>query len=204
MRKTEQVKKYLVIGGGIVIGLGLMVAICMQFGKASEEKDSPKQNPSVTTKMVVNPDESTTESSHVEEPRESTIESSLAVKPKEKNSSTNTKKKQPVDRRVEQTNQIQQKIQPDVTKPKSPSKKALTDPNKKPDGTKVDTPPEPVEHERVEKTKEAPTQSKEPQGGDTKDGKVYLPGFGWVTDTGGSGTDANDMYENGNKIGSMD
>lgn len=41
------------------------------------------------------------------------------------------------------------------------------------------------------------------QGGETKNGQVYLPGFGWVKDTGGSGTAANDMYENGNKIADM-
>lgn len=40
------------------------------------------------------------------------------------------------------------------------------------------------------------------------DGKpsVWIPGFGWIEDNGGGnvGTVAEDMYENGNKIGSMD
>ena len=44
-----------------------------------------------------------------------------------------------------------------------------------------------------------------PKTGDTKDGMVYVEGFGWITDEGeGSGTYADDMYENGNKIGIMD
>lgn len=34
---------------------------------------------------------------------------------------------------------------------------------------------------------------------------VYVEGFGWITDEGeGSGIYADDMYENGNKIGIMD
>lgn len=44
-----------------------------------------------------------------------------------------------------------------------------------------------------------------PKTGDTKDGMVYVEGFGWLPDEGaGSGTYAGDMYENGNKIGIMD
>ncbi len=44
-----------------------------------------------------------------------------------------------------------------------------------------------------------------PATGDTKDGMVYVEGFGWIPDEGeGSGTYAGDMYENGNKIGIMD
>ena len=37
-------------------------------------------------------------------------------------------------------------------------------------------------------------------------GQIYIPGFGWVQNNGGggSGTVAEDMYENGNKIGIMD
>lgn len=46
---------------------------------------------------------------------------------------------------------------------------------------------------------------KTPRTGDTKDGLVYVEGFGWLPDEGeGSGTYAGDMYENGNKIGIMD
>jgi hypothetical protein len=44
-----------------------------------------------------------------------------------------------------------------------------------------------------------------PKTGDTKDGMVYVEGFGWLPDEGaGSGTAADDMYENGNKVGIMD
>ena len=51
-------------------------------------------------------------------------------------------------------------------------------------------------------TYESPSQ---PQHGDTKDGKIYIMGFGWVEDEGGGTTiiEAPDMYENGNKVGIM-
>lgn len=66
------------------------------------------------------------------------------------------------------------------------------------DTTKLDTPPE---YEEPEGTK--PLVDDTPKTGDTKDGMIYIEGFGWVVDNGGggSGTVADDMYENGNKVG---
>lgn len=45
-----------------------------------------------------------------------------------------------------------------------------------------------------------------PQNGEVKDGKIYIEGFGWIDYEGGgtSGTQADDIYENGNTIGIMD
>ena len=65
----------------------------------------------------------------------------------------------------------------------------------------IDTPPE---YEEPEGTK--PLVDDTPKTGDTKDGMIYIEGFGWVVDNGGggSGTVADDMYENGNKVGIMD
>ena len=47
------------------------------------------------------------------------------------------------------------------------------------------------------------TTSNTPKHGDTKDGMIYITGFGWIKDEGGGGRGeaASDMYENGNKIG---
>lgn len=52
----------------------------------------------------------------------------------------------------------------------------------------------------------APVQENDPQHGQIKDGKIYLEGFGWIDYHGGGtvGIPADDMYENGNKVGSMD
>ncbi len=45
-----------------------------------------------------------------------------------------------------------------------------------------------------------------PSHGDTKDGMIYVVGFGWKSNEGGggNGSEAGDVYENGNKIGSKD
>ena len=48
----------------------------------------------------------------------------------------------------------------------------------------METPPEPVTHNKVEKPAEAPKKDDEPQGGDTNNGKIYVPGFGWIDDIG--------------------
>ena len=80
----------------------------------------------------------------------------------------------------------EQTIQGDVSKPEY-TEEQLTDPTQKPNGEKVTEPPKPVEHDKVEKPKEAPKNDSQAQGGETKDGKIYVPGFGWITDNGGGG-----------------
>lgn len=100
-----------------------------------------------------------------------------------------------------------QTIQPEATKPPEPSDEQLADPTKTPDGEKVTSTPTPVDHGAVASPSPSPSPSAgQPQHGDTKDGMIYVNGFGWIQDEGGgaSGTIADDMYENGNKIGIMD
>lgn len=93
-----------------------------------------------------------------------------------------------------------QEIQPDPEKtedekPEEPP--ALTEDA---DTTNPDTQPS---YEEPEET--APPADDTPKTGDTKDGMVYVEGFGWLPDEGASsGTNADDMYENGNKVGIMD
>lgn len=196
MKMTEKTKQYLAIGAGGVVCVGLLAAIGLQLGKPPAKQDKPTEQSSAVSQMVV-------------EPSKDALETNPVIKPNDKDQESNSLANgqqtaaQPVDHRLPQTDQTQQNIQPDVAKPQPPSEETLTDPTKKPDGTPVDTPPEPVEHEKVEQPQELPAQKDEPQGGETQDGKVYLPGFGWVTETGGTGTTADDMYENGNKIGFM-
>ena len=178
MKLTEKMKKNLAILGGVLIGIGLIAAIGMQFG--------PKPSGEEESKVV------------------SREEESLVIHPGiGENQETDT---QAVDSRSPQTDQTTQSIQPKPTKPEPPSKEILTDPTQKPDGTKQDTPPVPVDHEAVEKPSEPVADPEQPQAGDTSGNQIYVPGFGWVENHGGggSGTAAEDMYENGNKIGIMD
>ena len=94
----------------------------------------------------------------------------------------------------DQTDQAEQQIQPDVVKPTVP-----------PDAQPADgSAPEIVDHDKVTTPPPASTSSGEPQHGDTKNGKIYVDGFGWIDAIGDSqGSTAEDMYENGNKIGIM-
>lgn len=72
------------------------------------------------------------------------------------------------------------------------------------DGTEEKT--EPSADGTPKETEKKPSGNDQtPKTGDTKDGMVYVEGFGWLPDEGaGSGTYAGDMYENGNKIGIME
>ena len=65
--------------------------------------------------------------------------------------------------------------------------------------TKPDVPPAYEEVKEPAPVKDTPTH------GATKDGMIYIDGFGWIPNQGGggSGTTAEDMYENGNKVGTM-
>lgn len=204
MKLSEKTKKYLAISGGAVICIGLIAAISLQFGKAPAGEDYLPASDTGATEIVVDPSSLATrteESTNTEET--STEEKKVVVQPSTERAESSTESSQPVDTRPAQTDQTEQSIQPEVTKPAEPSEEVKKDATQKPDGTKVETPPTPVEHDTYTPPAETEPVSDQPQGGDTQDGKVYLPGFGWVTDTGSSGTTADDMYENGNKIGDM-
>lgn len=89
--------------------------------------------------------------------------------------------------------------EPEKTEDKKPEEPpALTEDA---DTTKPNTPPT---YEEPEET--TPPADNTPSHGDTKDGMIYIDGFGWVPNEGGggSGSTADDMYENGNKVGIMD
>lgn len=96
-----------------------------------------------------------------------------------------------------------QSIQPEVTKPAEPLEEAKKDPTKTPSGEKVTTAVQ-AEESEVQSTT-TPTQSPS-ESENNHEGEIYVPGFGWVKDNGGgvSQETIEDMYENGNKIGSMD
>ena len=192
MKLTEKKKKYLAVCGGIIICAALIVAIAFQFRTESPEDEAAATvEKDIVTEIIVDPGESQTEESG---------ESELVVNPK--NEGTEADETAPaVDSRPAQTDEPEQSIQLDVEKPETPSGEALTDPTVQPDGTPVEDTPETGGNEAAPET-----NTSGPQAGDTEGGQIYIPGFGWVDNQGGgsSGTSAGDMYENGNKIGSMD
>lgn len=196
---TEKTKKYLTIGGGVLICAGLIVAISLQFGKAPAAGGKLPEESSTAAQITVDP--SVPVSGATEQ---STEEKEVVIHPNSNVTADSSEAGQPVDTRPAQTDQPEQSIQPEVTKPAEPEEPVRSDPTQKPDGTKVDTPPTPVAHEEVTAPTETESAADQPQGGDVQDGKTYFPGFGWVEGTGDThGTTADDMYENGNKIGEM-
>lgn len=191
MKLTEKKKKYLAVCGGIIICAGLIVATAFQFKtEAPDEEAGAVEN--TATEIIVDPSDS-------ESQPEESGESELVVNPENDKTETDDTAP-PVDSRLAQTDEAEQSIQPDVEKPETPSEEALADPAVQPDGTPVEDVPETSGEADPE------TSTSEPQAGDTEGGQIYIPGFGWVDNQGGgsSGTSAGDMYENGNKIGSMD
>ncbi len=79
--------------------------------------------------------------------------------------------------------------------PKVEDESVLTDPAAAPE----------YEPEQTTATAATEPKSDTPNHGETKDGRIYINGFGWVKNEGGDvhGETAADMYQNGNKIGSF-
>ena len=183
---NDKTKRRLIVASGLIISVILIVLITNQLKKEPIE-DAVLPNQSIETNDII-----------LEKPVITEKEDEIIV-PEIEIPNTEKADNGGIDTGTEQT------IQGDVEKPKEPTKEQLTDPTQKPNGEKVETPPEPVAHDKVEKPTETPKSNDEPQGGDTNNGKIYVPGFGWIEDVGeGQGTVAEDMYENGNKIGNMD
>lgn len=172
---TEKTKKGAIVAGGLAICAVLVGLIGMQF-KTPELPVTPPASSSEAPKP---------ESDIVHVPN--AVESAPASKPGENTGGNGDSKG------TEQT------IQPDVSKPEPPAEppkveneESLKDPSSTPEYKPEDTEEKPA------------TQPDQPQGGDVKDGKTYVPGFGWVENSGpNQGGVAEDMYENGNKIGIM-
>ena len=184
---NDKTKRRLIVASGLIISVILIALITNQFKKEPIE-DAVLPNQSIETNDII-----------VEKPVITEKENEIIV-PEIKIPDTEKIDNGAIDTGTEQT------IQEDVEKPKEPTKEQLTDPTQKPNGEKVETAPEPVEHDKVEKPAETPKNIDVPQGGDTNNkGQTYLPGFGWIENSGeNQGTVAEDMYENGNKIGNMD
>lgn len=93
---------------------------------------------------------------------------------------------------------------------KDPEKTEDTKPTEPPalvEGSDTGDPEKPpVYEEPKEDNSNSKPENTTPSHGDTKDGMIYIEGFGWIPNEGGggSGTTADDMYENGNTIGTME
>jgi len=197
MKMTEKTKRRLAVGGGIAICAGLLAAISLQFAKTSAREDVLPGKESSAAEAIIDPshaaDGNTAGSMEESSPGEGNTE--LTIRPDTGQGERETQTAQPTDSRPAQTGQSQQSIQPEVEKPQQPDEETLTNPEEKPDGTPVEATPEPVDHD----TYVPPADDGEGNSGGG------LPGFDNVPNLGeNTATQADNMYENGNKIGSMD
>ena len=188
-KMTEKTKRRLAVGGGIAVCAGLLAAISLQFAKTPAGADVLPEKESGVAEVIIDPSHAPEESSSGGESTE------LTIRPDTGQGAGEAQTGQPADSWPAQTGEPEQSIQPEVEKPQQPEEETLTNPEEKPDGTKVETTPEPVDHD----TYVPPADEGGASGGGV------LPGFDYVPN-GGANTEnfAGDMYENGNKIGSMD
>ena len=189
MKLTNKQKKYFAIAGCMIFGLALIVAIGSQFQEAPT-KDVLIQKEVPGTQVIVGELEKSEETK--------SLEAEIAM-------NQEAIEKADVNILPAQTDKEEQELQEEVTKPEESSEEVLHDPTKTPDGEEVEGAPESIPHEEVKQSEESPIKKEMPQAGDTSNGQIYIPGFGWVEKQGGGvfGSMAGDMYENGNKIGMM-
>lgn len=165
---NDRLKRWLLIAGGLALSVVLMVAIMSQFkAPPINDLDLPEQNSSTQKVAVENPD--ITEK-----------ENDIKVPPIQIQEESKTGNG--IDKGTEQT------IQPDPIKPEYTDEQ-LKNPDQKPDGEKVTEQDKSIEHNKVEKPNTPPKSDNQPQGGEKKNGQIYVPGFGWINDIGeGQGT----------------
>ena len=183
MKMNEKMKKRLAIGGCAVIGIALAAAIGLQFQKAPTQADvlPPKSTESSDVSVAL------PETAPATAPSTEEKEVTVTVPP----TTAAPESSQAVDSRPAQTDQTEQSIQPEATKPvvTEEQKKDMT---QKPNGEAVTSEPEVVNHD----TYTPPAEEPKSNGG--------LPGFDNVPDVGANqGEYIEDLYENGNKIGDM-
>ncbi len=178
----DSTKKRLIIAGLAAVCVLLIFGISKVLYKEPVQTLPEESKPTEEMELVVD----TEETGQVQDESESTEETKELII------------------EVETENNVEsgeQEIQPEPKKtedekPEEPP--ALTEDA---DTTEPTTPPA---YEEPEDT--TPPADDTPSHGDTKDGMIYIDGFGWVPNEGGggSGSNADDMYENGNKVGIMD
>ncbi|MVB13147.1 hypothetical protein CAFE_39030 [Caprobacter fermentans] len=175
---SDKTKRRLAIAGASVICIALVIAIGIRFAKEPVRPDASSQEPVSSSDVAPDIQNNTKEKEVVVSPQPTPEpESSETLPP--------------------QTDLPEQKLQPDPVKPEAPAKPEL------PKDADTKNPAKPPEY-KPEDTEKKPAAESKAQGGEKKDGQIYVPGFGWIDDIGeGQGSTADDMYENGNKIGEM-
>lgn len=189
---TMKTKRTLAAGGGTVLCAALAILIAARF--ASDDKE-----------LAANAPESNSEAQISVEIPCAKHEETRSDKPEKSETAIDNSTENPDKIHAEfiesggieiEQNFPETESETEENAPPAPPKIADEDMLTNPDAEPIYK-PEQIEPQQTE------LPSDTPKHGDTKDGKIYINGFGWVVDEGGggSGEPAPDMYENGNKIG---
>ena len=190
---TEKTKKVLVIAAGSVLCLALAVGIGSRFGghgsvPSGTDPDSTQntKDPVVNIQDADRPDNP--------EPVVDITAPDKAADPAAGADSTGT----------------EQTIQTDPIKPEAPEKPAAPSTTPLPENHQAEDVPQEDRNTEIppsyepEQTTVTPAPSPNTQGGYDKGG-TYVDGFGYIPSSGEGTVSINEeMYENGNKVGSMD
>ena len=109
MKFNEKTKKTLTIGGCVVIGAALITAIGLQFPKAPAQTDVLPPTSTESAEVMVVPPETPPTAESTSSPEEKEV----VIQP----NTTAPESSQAVDSRPAQTDQPEQSIQPEATKP---------------------------------------------------------------------------------------
>lgn len=184
MKLSEKAKKRIIIAGLSAVCVILVIAISSQFKKDDSSDAIIPVTPTVTDAAELDADIITpaVETSNEQEITVQPIEPTATSAPTKGADSTGT----------------EQSIQTEPVKPKAPTEtpavsdeKAVTNPDKEP------------EYKLEDKVKTKPS---EPKSGDKNEkGQVYVPGFGWVDNSGANeGTVVDGDGDIDKQVGEMD
>lgn len=201
---TMKTKRGLAVGGGTVLCAALAILIATRFAPEPEATAPDTSDTSSTTSISVEISTAKREETkpiEIEKPAESTIvpdngaaDSTPIESDPEKEAADfigdggiEIEQNFPEPEKAESAPQNEPPAPPQIE-----DEEMLTNPDK-----------EPIYEPEQTEVKQPETPSDTPKHGDTKDGMIYIDGFGWVVDHGGGGRSEYDseMYENGNKIG---
>lgn len=184
----------MLIAGGSALSIAMICLIASRLNVTEPETSRPT---AVTTTPAVSVSISTTL-----EPTDTDTEPEIVITINTSSATSDRTEPIEIDSEPENYIDIDQSFT-EATKPTEPptppvieDESALTNP---------DVQPEYKPEQTTVTSATKPPATDTPQHGDTKDGFIYINGFGWVADEGGGGEGSvnNEMYENGNKIGTF-
>lgn len=192
---TMKTKRTLAIGGGTVVCAALAILIAARFAPDEKQLTASDSEPTSATQISIEISTAKREKSDPIETEKAEIQldsgADETIDPEEINAefieNGGIEIKQNFPEIEAETEENEPPAPPEIA-----DEEMLTNPDIEPIYD-----PEQTEYSAPENPSDTPKH------GDTKDGMIYINGFGWVADEGGGGRGeaAPDMYENGNKIG---